>query len=110
MGPVVDPDIDYIAEVNHTLMEAGILRSPLSDKQIWTITDIHDAPGQSAGISLNEMQRWLSSYDLVSAHSYGFFGKLASRLPSGFARRELSLRKSNAPNGHFLSASWHKKT
>ena len=109
-GPVVDTDIDYIAEVNRTLMEAGILRSPLTDRQIWTITDIHDAPDQSAGISLTEMRGWLDSYDMVSAHSYGFFGRLVSRLPSPFTRREVALRKSNAPNGQFLSASWRKKT
>ena len=106
---VAGPEISYIDQVNRSLMEAGILRSPLSDAQIWTITDIHDAPDQSTGISLNEMQSWLDSYDMVSARSYGFFGRLVSRLPESFARREIALREGVAPNGHFLGAAWRKK-
>jgi hypothetical protein len=90
-------------------MDAGILRSPLSDEQMWTITDIHDPPDQSAGISLGEMQGWLDSYELVSVRSYGFFGRLVSRLPGSFAKREVELRENNAQNGRFLSASWRKK-
>jgi SAM-dependent methyltransferase len=106
---VSGPELDYIAEVNQSLTDAGILRSPLSEEQMWTITDIHDAPNQSAGISLSEMRSWLDSYDLVSARSYGFFGRLVSRLPRNFARREVALRENNALNGRFLSASWRKK-
>jgi 2-polyprenyl-3-methyl-5-hydroxy-6-metoxy-1,4-benzoquinol methylase len=104
------PKVDYIAKVNQSLMDAGVLRSPLSEEQIWTITDIHDAPDQSLGISLREMRGWLGSYDLVSARSYGFFGTLVSQLPEDLAAQEVALRESNAPNGHFLSASWRKKS
>lgn len=103
------PPPDYIAAVNQSLTDAGILRAPLSEEQIWTITDIHDAPDQSAGISLREMREWLDSYDIISARSYGFFGRLASRLPESFARREIALREGGAPNGHFLGAAWRKK-
>lgn len=106
---VLGPEISYIDQVNQSLMDAGILRSPLSDGQMWTITDIHDAPDQSAGISLSEMRGWLGSYDMVSARSYGFFGRLVSRLPESFARREIALREGGAPHGHFLSAAWRKK-
>ena len=102
-------EVDYIAEVNQSLMDAGILRSPLSDEQMWTITDIHDPPYQNAGISLGEMRGWLDSYELVSVRSYGFFGRLVSQLPRSFARREVALRENNVLNGHFLSASWRKK-
>jgi 2-polyprenyl-3-methyl-5-hydroxy-6-metoxy-1,4-benzoquinol methylase len=106
---VSGPGVDYMAQVNQALTDAGILRSPLSEEQIWTITDIHDAPDHSAGISIDEMRRWLDSYELGSIRSYGFFGKLASRLPKDFAKREIALRESNALNGGFLSASWRKK-
>jgi len=104
------PGTSYIDGVNHSLMDAGVLRSPLSDEQIWTITDIHDAPGHSAGISLTEMRGWMGSYDMVSARSYGFFGKLISNLPESFARRETELRERNAQDGHFLSAAWRKRS
>jgi 2-polyprenyl-3-methyl-5-hydroxy-6-metoxy-1,4-benzoquinol methylase len=107
---VSGPELDYIAEVNRSLKDAGILRSPLRDEQIWTITDIHDAPDQSTGISLSEMRSWLDSYDVVSVRSYGFFGRPVSRLPRKFVRREVALREKNALNGHFLSASWRKKS
>jgi 2-polyprenyl-3-methyl-5-hydroxy-6-metoxy-1,4-benzoquinol methylase len=106
---IAGPEVDYIAEVNQSLMDAGILRSPISEEQMWTITDIHDAPNQSAGICLNEMRGWLDSYDSVSVRSYGFFGRLVSRLPKEFARREVALCENKALNGRFLSASWRKK-
>lgn len=105
---VSGPDFDYIAAVNQSLMDAGVLRSPLTAEQIWTITDVHDAPDQTSGISLTEMQGWLTSYDLVSMRSYGFFGKLVSRLPKDLATEEIALRDRKAPNGYFLSASWRK--
>lgn len=106
---VSGPEVDYIAQVNQTLTHAGILRSPLSEEQIWTITDLHDAPDHSAGISVGEMGGWLDSYELGSIRSYGFFGRLVSRLPRNFAKREIALRESKALNGRFLSASWRKQ-
>jgi SAM-dependent methyltransferase len=105
---VSGPEVDYMADVNKSLMRAGILRSPLSEEQIWMITDIHDDPARRTGISLSEMRGWLDSYELVSVRSYGFFGKLISRLPKHLAKQELALSQNKALNGHFLSAAWRK--
>ena len=102
------PPVDYMHTVNARLMAAGALRSPMTPEEIWTITDIHDSPGQSAGISLSEMRGWMDSYELLSARSYGFFGKLVSRVSKDMAEREARLREQKALNGRFLSAAWRK--
>jgi ubiquinone/menaquinone biosynthesis C-methylase UbiE len=100
------PEIGYIGRTNQALLARRVVDSPLSEAEIWTITDIHDH--EEAGISLESMRRWLQGYERISFRSYGFFGQLASQLPPHLAVQEARLRAERAPDGRFLSAAWRK--
>ncbi len=63
-------DDTYCSKTNHALLQAGIIHSPLSVPEIYSITDIHVLDG--AGISIQRMKEWMPEYDLISARSYAF--------------------------------------
>jgi hypothetical protein len=94
----------YCDKTNQALLKAGVIKSPLSVSEIYSITDIHVMDG--AGISIQKMKHWMPDYDLISARSYAFFGKLWSDLPPHFRQREDELAEKRTMNGMHIGAAW----
>jgi SAM-dependent methyltransferase len=95
---------DYLSKTNRELMTAGLVTTPLTIAEIFTITDIHVQDRE--GISITRMRSWLRDYDLLAQRSYGFFGDLATTLPPRFRATEEQLIQDGALNGAFASAAW----
>jgi len=99
---------DYLSKTNRALLESGIVATPLSVHEIFSITDIHVQDGE--GISIAGMESWLPGYTCLSRRSYGFFGKLWSDLPNRRQRIEADLIARRAPNGLHIGALWRKSS
>jgi 2-polyprenyl-3-methyl-5-hydroxy-6-metoxy-1,4-benzoquinol methylase len=95
---------DYLSKTKQELVKSGVVATPLSTLEIFTITDIHVQDGN--GISLEQMKSWLPAYDLVSRRSYGFFGPLWSSLPPNLRAEEEQLIREQAPEGEYVAAAW----
>lgn len=95
---------DYISRTNRELLRLKVLTTPLSVHELFSITDIHVQDGQ--GISIERMRHWMTSYELVSARSYGYFGQLASVLPPSRQKEENALSERRDPGGMFIGAAW----
>jgi 2-polyprenyl-3-methyl-5-hydroxy-6-metoxy-1,4-benzoquinol methylase len=95
---------DYISKTNRELLRRNVLTTPLSALELFSITDIHVQDGQ--GISIEKMKQWMTSYELVSARSYGYFGRLASVLPPRRQREEKALSERRDPGGMFIGGAW----
>jgi SAM-dependent methyltransferase len=98
------PDDSYCAKTNRTLLDSGLITTPLSVAEIYCITDIHVQDGM--GISIRRMKDWMPDYELISARSYAFFGTLWSNLPSNLKIIEEELAKKKAMNGMHIGAAW----
>jgi 2-polyprenyl-3-methyl-5-hydroxy-6-metoxy-1,4-benzoquinol methylase len=94
----------YCDKTNRALLETGIIQSPLSVTEIYSITDIHVMDG--TGISVRTMMSWMPDYDLISKRSYAFFGKLWSNLSPPFKKLEEELAEKKAVNGMHIGAAW----
>jgi 2-polyprenyl-3-methyl-5-hydroxy-6-metoxy-1,4-benzoquinol methylase len=95
---------DPISKTNQALLKSGIVTTPLALSEIYDITDIHVEDG--SGISIQRMKTWMPDYDCLSQRSYGFFGKLASTLPSDAQAVEEKLIQERALNGLHIGAAW----
>jgi 2-polyprenyl-3-methyl-5-hydroxy-6-metoxy-1,4-benzoquinol methylase len=96
----------YIQKTNQELLRRRIILQPLSDEEIWSITDIHD---DDRGISLNEMTRALDThFRQVKTASYAFYGKLASDLPEELRSAEARLLESGDMNGTIMCGVWRR--
>ncbi len=99
---------DYLSKTNRALLESGIVATPLSVREIFSITDIHVQDGE--GVSIAGMESWLPGYTCLSRRSYGFFGKLWSDLPGRRRRMEEDLIAHRALNGLHIGALWRKNS
>ena len=99
---------DYLSKTNRVLIENGVVATPLSVHEIFSITDIHVQDGE--GISIAGMKSWLPDYACISQRSYGFFGKLWSGLPKRRQRLEEDLIARRALNGLHIGALWRKNS
>jgi SAM-dependent methyltransferase len=100
--------LDYLSKTNRALMESGVVATPLSVPEIFSITDIHVQDGE--GISIASMESWLPDYTCLSRRSYGFFGKLWSTLPKRRQRLEEDLMARRALNGLHIGALWRQNS
>jgi SAM-dependent methyltransferase len=95
---------DYLGRVNAQLLARGVVRAPLTDKEIWSVTDIHDHA--EGGISTAELAGKLTGCRLLAWHTYAFFGKLRSQLPEGFRRGEDRLAAEGDRDGLKIASAW----
>lgn len=98
----------YIDRTNDELISRGVIRQPMSSADIWEVTDIHIGSGK--GISVEKLERMLAEYELLAAHSYGFFSVLESRLPSDLKAIERELIQKQSLEGCYVSATWQKRS
>ena len=96
----------YIERVNDELLSREVITQPLSEIELWQVTDLHVFDGK--GVSIKDMRQLLSSYRLVSARAYSFFGEMCSELPRGLRAEEMRLFSQQAPNGQHIGAIWQK--
>lgn len=67
---------DFIGETNSILLNNNIIHTPLTEVEIWSITDIHveGLPyASSQGISITWLQNELKQLELISYRTYSFF-------------------------------------
>ena len=94
----------YIDMVNDDLLRSGVITKPLSDNELWSVTDIHIYNGQ--GISLRTLGQLLPGYEMVARRSYSFFGTMYSELSPQFQKEEDRLLRAGAANGLHIAAAW----
>ena len=96
----------YLWKTNRALMDRGIIQTPLSAAELFSITDIHADLGDGEGVSMARMKIWLPDYDCVSQRSYGFFGELKTTLDALRRKTEEDLIAARALNGFHVAAAW----
>jgi 2-polyprenyl-3-methyl-5-hydroxy-6-metoxy-1,4-benzoquinol methylase len=96
---------DYLFKTNRALLEKGIVATPLSAEEIYSITDIQIHSG-GEGISISAIRSWLPDYDCLSLRSYGFFDTVGSSLPAEYRKAEDDLIARRALNGAKVGAAW----
>lgn len=102
---------DPIAETNKALLKSGVIHTPLTHLELWSVTDIHvEGLPYSAqnGISIHAMQRYLDSFKLINYRTYGFFNTLSYKLPYYLKIREKSFSMSGDKYGRNFSSVWNK--
>jgi hypothetical protein len=102
----IDP-LDYILLTNRDLMAKGVIQTPLTVPEIYSITDIHANNG--LGASIRHLREWLAPYDLVSQRAYGFFGLLPLHLSGELKQEEERLIAARDLNGFHIGALWQRR-
>jgi SAM-dependent methyltransferase len=97
----------YLDSVNTELLRRGLIAVPMTEMEIWSVTDIHVHNGR--GISIRELERMLPGYDLIGTRSYGFFGELLAALPPYYQSLERDLIERRTPNGSHIAAAWIRR-
>ena len=90
-------DMDYISKTSQALIRQGLIREPLTVKELFAITDIHVHDG--SGISVGNLRDLAPDYELLGLRSYGFFGQLPYGLPEKYRISEHELIAAGALNG-----------
>lgn len=103
----------YITQVNQKLLADKVIKEPLTEGELWSITDIHveELPYSTGmGISKELLEKKLTPYNLLSYRTYGFFhGILYSELAGEYKQKEAELAKQHDLHGRNLSTVWIKK-
>jgi 2-polyprenyl-3-methyl-5-hydroxy-6-metoxy-1,4-benzoquinol methylase len=95
---------DYISKTNSALLQSGIVATPLTVAELFSITDIH--VHDDLGISFSRMKSWLPDYRCIAKRTYGFYGRLWSTLPASLQKEEEHLIQCGAENGFHIGAAW----
>jgi ubiquinone/menaquinone biosynthesis C-methylase UbiE len=99
----------YIDKVNDRLLKENIIKQPLTETEIWSVTDIHieGLPYSiGKGIGKESLARNLSQYSLTSYRTYGFFGMLMSNLDKQYRQMEKELAADNDQHGRYFCSAW----
>jgi SAM-dependent methyltransferase len=102
----------YLDDVNRRLIDADLIKKPLTSPEIWSITDLRvgDLPYSATdGISRDELAVALADFECISIRTYGFFGVLASNLPTTLAAEERRLFAECSGDGVFLAGAWLRR-
>ncbi|MEX0641082.1 MAG: class I SAM-dependent methyltransferase [Pirellulales bacterium] len=102
---------DYLDDVNQRLIDAGLIKVPLTPNEIWSITDLRmgNLPYSAVdGVGSDELKSALVEFESISMHTYGYYGVLPSNLPPGFAAKERTLFAESCPDGMFIAGAWRK--
>jgi ubiquinone/menaquinone biosynthesis C-methylase UbiE len=101
----------YLHEVNKRLIGQGVIRRPLTPREIWSITDLRekDLPISAVdGISPEELRSALPGFHNVGVYTYSFFGTMSSHLPAHLADEEKRLFETQSPDGIRLAGVWQR--
>ncbi|WP_165066844.1 class I SAM-dependent methyltransferase [Paludisphaera rhizosphaerae] len=96
----------YLDQVNRALLAQGVIRVPLTEDEIWSVTDIHDH--SAGGVGIPDMAEALDGCELVAWHTFAFFGALRGQLPARFRRREDRLAADEDRDGSKIASVWRR--
>jgi ubiquinone/menaquinone biosynthesis C-methylase UbiE len=102
------PENDYVAKTNARLIAEGVIKTPLTPQEVWSITDLHnDGLPYSMGdkIDPNELGQGMHCLALFT---YAFFGVLSSNLPDHLAKEESRLFAAGSWEGTLMAGAWSK--
>jgi 2-polyprenyl-3-methyl-5-hydroxy-6-metoxy-1,4-benzoquinol methylase len=102
---------DFNNRVNAELISQGVTRKKLTDKELWSVTDIRveGLPySTNEGITISFLKNCLGSYRLLYNTTYAFFGELSSYLPEAFKEKEAELFSAKSIEGRLLAGIWVK--
>jgi 2-polyprenyl-3-methyl-5-hydroxy-6-metoxy-1,4-benzoquinol methylase len=97
---------DYIFRTNRELLDRQVIKSRLTVRELFSITDVRVHDGR--GVSIAEIRDHLPEHDLISHRSYGFSGRLGHALPAHLKRLEEHEIAAHSLNGFHLGAVWLK--
>ncbi len=103
---------DYLDKVNRRLIAEGLIKKPLTPREIWSITDLRvgDLPYAAVdGVSADELAIALPNFECISMRTYGFFGVMPSHLPPELAAEERRLFEDSSNEGAFLAGAWVRR-
>ena len=103
----------YLQQINQQLLRESIIKEPLTDGELWSITDIHveGLPYSTGkGIAKDMMIKNLPGYTLLSYRTYTFFGYMYSNLDGAYKKQEIELAKKKDPYGRNFCSVWIKET
>lgn len=104
---------NYIAEANEILLSKGIIHTPLTEVEMWSVTDIHveGLPySTNSGIDIDQIHQFLGdAFEPVKCVSYAFFGELYSELAiPRFQEEEKRLFEAGDLYGRNVACVWQK--
>lgn len=101
----------YIDKVNDQLLKENVIKQPLTETEIWSVTDIHieGLPYSiGKGIEKESLAKNLAQYSQTSYRTYGYFGMLMSNLDKRYQLTEKELASKNDQNGRYFCSAWIK--
>jgi SAM-dependent methyltransferase len=104
---------DFIAEINTALLQKGVIHTPMTEVELWSVTDINveDLPyAQQAGISIQWLAAQMTTFRRISFRTYGFFGRMPGDLDRTYRREEFRLYSEGDLNGRNFGSVWKKIT
>lgn len=97
--------------VNQTLIDRGVIRKPMHEKDLFSITDIHvpDQPlNLGGGIDLALIKQHLPRLQLLREYTYHYHDLSWSRLSEDEIAQEKIWWNRNDPHGALIASVWQK--
>jgi len=98
-------------QASTTLLENGIIRTPMDQSSLYAVTDVH-VPGHpmksARGIDDADLKHWMPEMNLLARHTYRFHDVDYAQLNKYQQEQELKWWESNDPHGATMALVFKK--